>query len=473
MTEAPSTQHPAMQQSEASSPWASAIILGSLVFVAALLGIWTRPIGFLSAVWPANALLLGALLHKPRWLSPAAALAVACGYISADLLTGSRIDVAVLLCLANMAGVAAAWSLMHKQTSMILLMQRQSSALLLFMGCGLGAVISAAIGGPVLTTVFHTPPWQAFSMWLSGEWLSYMLLLPIVLAFPAHKQKNLAADKRHPVLHALPLLSVIALELASYWLGGPGALVFSLPALLWCALSYRIFTLTLITAALCLSKMIAVSVGSFVFTPDHFLESVSFRIGLCMLVLGPLAVAGSHLARNELMRKLSHAVNHDFLTDVLARGAFLQQGQRLLERCLHDKQPFAVFMLDLDHFKQVNDNFGHAGGDQLLQAFSTAMTQVLRPQDIVGRLGGEEFAVVLPSIHINATQEVAQRILQATRELSLPSGEHVITATVSIGLIHISSLHKHQNLDLWLQHADQALYNAKAAGRDRVMARLL
>lgn len=299
-----------------------------------------------------------------------------------------------------------------------------------------------------------------------------MMFLPIVLAWPTRKQPVGHLGEPSPLRRILPLLSVIALEAISYWIKGPGSLAFSLPALIWCALSYRIFSLTLITATLCLSSIIFISLGTLEFTPAHFLETLSFRMGLCMLVLGPLAVAGSHMARNELMQKLSHAVNHDFLTDMLARGAFMKQGQRILERCRQDGQPFAILMLDLDHFKQINDSFGHAGGDQLLRSFSQTLSQVLRAQDIVGRMGGEEFAVALPKVDASAAQEIAKRINRAIRELRVPMNDKTMSATVSIGLVHTASLQAHQSLDMLLQQADQALYEAKAAGRDRVSSQL-
>ena len=270
----------------------------------------------------------------------------------------------------------------------------------------------------------------------------------------------------------MPLLMVVILELISYWMGGPGALVFSLPALLWCALSYRIFTLTLITAALCLSKLAAVALGSFDFTPAHFLETVSFRIGLCMLVLGPLAVASTYGARNALMHKLRHAVNHDFLTDVLARGAFLKQGQQLLLRSFHSRQAITVLMLDLDHFKRINDSYGHAGGDELLRRFSLMLAQVLREQDLIGRLGGEEFAAVIPSVDHATALDIARRINQATRDLLVTHQDRRILATVSIGLVHVQVPSSQQTLDGLLQLADHALYQAKAQGRDRCEVRV-
>lgn len=169
MTEASAPKPTPLPQTAAPRTWAAALGLGGLVLLAALLGILGRPMGFLSAIWPANALLLGLLLHRPDWLHPSSVLAVSAAYIAADLLTGSRLDVAILLSIANMAGVGAAWALMHRQRHATLFMQRQSSALLLFVGSGLGALTAALLGAPVLSAVFGTPHWQAFSMWLSSE----------------------------------------------------------------------------------------------------------------------------------------------------------------------------------------------------------------------------------------------------------------------------------------------------------------
>ena len=447
----------------------AAVLLGGLVFAAALFGIWSRPIGFLSVFWPANPLLLGALLYRPKLLQVSSALAVLIGYVAADLLTGSRLDVAIPLSMANMLGVAVGWLLMRKRGQRILFMQSQSSALLIFFSVGAASLVSAAIGAPVLTRAFDTPPMQAFAMWLSGEWLNYMILLPPILAWPTrHLQKTRAGNAPSPWA-VLPVLLVVALEVASFWLGGPGALAFSLPALLWCALSYRIFTLTVITSLLCISKVIAISLGSFDFTPAHFLESVSIRIGLSMLILGPLSVASAHASRTELMQRLKHAVNHDFLTDVLARSAFIRYGQRVLARCAHEQLPVAVLMLDLDHFKRVNDRYGHAGGDLLLRRFSEEVSRALRPQDIVGRLGGEEFAVLLPQVNHREALEIASRLNQITRQLQVPLGSDVISATVSIGLAFTEQVQPGVGIDCLLQQADQALYQAKAAGRDRFM----
>ncbi|MFX8055405.1 GGDEF domain-containing protein, partial [Acinetobacter baumannii] len=96
----------------------------------------------------------------------------------------------------------------------------------------------------------------------------------------------------------------------------------------------------------------------------------------------------------EALRRLDHAVRHDDLTGVLARRAFMRQGERLLARYGRETSGVAVLRLDVDHVKQVNDQHGHGAGDQLLIGIASTMASTLRAQDVLGRMGGEEFAVV-------------------------------------------------------------------------------
>lgn len=258
---------------------------------------------------------------------------------------------------------------------------------------------------------------------------------------------------------------MIATEYAAIALGGPGALAFTVPSLLWCALAYRLFTTTLLSLLVCIWKIATISAGMLEFTPADLDVAVSLRLGLTLLSMGPLAVACSQVARSELLRRLDRAVSHDSLTDVLARAAFLSQGQRRLERLQQSNEPAAVLMLDLDHFKLVNDHHGHHAGDALLSAFARTVTQVLRPEDLLGRVGGEEFAVLLPGVRASAAQQIATRICMAVRaqRLTLPQGA-VVQVTVSIGVALTGNAP--QTLAELLQRADVALYQAKAAGRD-------
>jgi len=169
-----------------------------------------------------------------------------------------------------------------------------------------------------------------------------------------------------------------------------------------------------------------------------------------------------HRANHELQ----HQAATDFLTGIVNRRAFMARGHELL-RHRRPQSDTALLVLDLDHFKSVNDTHGHAIGDRALQAFARHCAGQLRADDLLARLGGEEFAVLLPEVDLATAIEVAERIRLSLRQLSILAGEGQVQLSVSIGLAMAG---KTKDLDVLLREADQALYRAKAAGRDRVQA---
>lgn len=122
-------------------------------------------------------------------------------------------------------------------------------------------------------------------------------------------------------------------------------------------------------------------------------------------------------------------------------------------------------MLDIDHFKRVNDLHGHAVGDQALKTVAQACLTQLRSGDVIGRLGGEEFGVLLPETGWEEARRAGQRLCQAVRALEMRHGEASVTVTLSLGL---AALKPGRNFEDLMRAADQALYQAKAAGRDRL-----
>lgn len=438
--------------------------LSLCLFLACVAGILTRPEGFMAAYWPANALLLGALLRWPA-LARRSCWTLALGvFVLADLVTGSSLHSAFWLSVANLCGVACGWWFLHRLAPPLLSLRRQTSALYLLAGAALAAAGSALVGTGAGPHLFATGWVETALLWFSTELMNYMLILPVILSIPPDSPRHWWA-RRPSVRLLLPLLSLVATEYAAIALGGPGALAFSVPALLWCALAYGLFATTLLSLLVCSWKIFSISMGYIDFTPSNLELALSLRLGLTLLSLGPLAVACSQIARNELLHRLDRAASHDSLTDVLARGAFFNKGQRLLERLQHECRPAAVLMLDLDHFKRVNDNHGHAAGDALLRAFAKTVGRVLRPQDLLGRIGGEEFAVLLPNVRPAAAEQIATRICAAVRSqrLALRNGPE-LRVTVSAGLACNEGVA--QKLDELLQRADGALYQAKHAGRD-------
>jgi diguanylate cyclase (GGDEF)-like protein len=172
-------------------------------------------------------------------------------------------------------------------------------------------------------------------------------------------------------------------------------------------------------------------------------------------------------ARRELLslnKELERLSSTDPLTGVHNRRSFLEMMEKEIGRAERYKQNYALLALDLDHFKSINDTFGHERGDAVLVGVSEAWMGILRTHDILGRTGGEEFLIFLPHSDKGQAEVVAQRLLDATRNLNIPDGKKgTLKITTSIG-VAIPDPNCKKTLSIC---ADKALYRAKAEGRDR------
>ncbi len=163
---------------------------------------------------------------------------------------------------------------------------------------------------------------------------------------------------------------------------------------------------------------------------------------------------------------LRDAATKDFLTGLLNRRGFEDSAREELARWQRGRDPLAVLMIDVDHFKKVNDTYGHATGDDVLRALARSVQSQVRELDLVARLGGEELAVVLPSTDVVGARAAAERIRQAIEGLRVPAADGaVIRFTVSVGIAEASR--EAGSIELLLQQADGALYEAKRRGRNR------
>ncbi|MDN7142652.1 GGDEF domain-containing protein [Pseudomonas sp. JQ170] len=183
-------------------------------------------------------------------------------------------------------------------------------------------------------------------------------------------------------------------------------------------------------------------------------ESMLYAIGIAYVTLA--------MVRERTELKLKAAAFSDPLTGIGNRRAFLARGEQLLADCTRRGEPVALLLCDLDHFKQLNDNYGHQTGDQALIAFSRVSSQCIRQGDVFGRIGGEEFACLLANTDEAEALRVAQRI--CSHFYALPLLEPGLLS-VSIGIVGNSGGH---DLARLLSMADSALYRAKDEGRNRV-----
>lgn len=460
---APSVQPP--------SVWRRQAALTAGILLACLLGIYSRPLGSMAAFWPANAILLGLLLRHPELARhPGTWLSALLAYIAADLLTGATPFMALTLNLANLIGVLAGWLLLARVRNQVLGFQNQRSVMTVFLGCLLAATVSTLAGAWPSAVAFHMPLWQSALLWLSAEFYNYVLILPVFLAAPGGWPWTWPLTKQQRSWNdALPLLALVLSEALSQLIGGNGAMAFSIPAMVWCAMSYGVFPVTVLSLLVCLWKTGLLAFSAFDFVPAHLDDVLSYRTGLAMLSLAPLAVASAYTLRMQALQKLHHAVHHDYLTGVLARRALMERGQKLLSRLEEDGQSVAVLMLDIDHFKQVNDRYGHAQGDVVLQTFARLASEALRPDDLLGRLGGEEFAILLPRTQREQALAVGQRICERLRDhrFALEDGAP-FQVTLSIGLHAVVSIGAQDSIEQLLSKADAALYMAKRSGRNQV-----
>ena len=154
----------------------------------------------------------------------------------------------------------------------------------------------------------------------------------------------------------------------------------------------------------------------------------------------------------------------DELTQIANRRRIMMQAEQERVKALDTRQSLCFLILDLDHFKQVNDKYGHDVGDIVLQQMCMTVTSMLRVQDHFGRTGGEEFLIVLPDTDADAAFAIAERLRQAIADIQFPETPKKMRITCSIG---ISQYRPDEPLNISLGRADDALYQAKAAGRDQ------
>ena len=216
-------------------------------------------------------------------------------------------------------------------------------------------------------------------------------------------------------------------------------------------------------------------------TPD---TTVADLLYLFVFYLSPLALgcgsAGFVLMTvQRLMKEREHALaqaqgmaeryrqlaTFDTLTGAYTRGPFLSLSREALEAARAGGRPFHLLVFDLDHFKRVNDTFGHAAGDDALRATAERVRHLLRPTDVLGRMGGEEFAVALPDTDRAAARAIAERLKEAVaaQPVSGPHGRFRITFSGGLAAAGAD-----ETLELLMDRADHALYAAKRAGRDRI-----
>lgn len=430
-------------------------------------GVLSRGHESLSLFFPVTAVLLGLLIRYPQFAAARYWPAIFIGMLGADLLLGSAWLPSVWYNSCNLLQVLFSVWLLRFQTRPIIGLQQPQVVLALFVATAAGVALGALLSLPVSTPMFANSPSAAWLAWFSEQFATSMLFAPVLVCIPQRWPRVQISWQ-----DLAPFPALFALMLLGLYMGGPGGITFALPALLWCAMRYSMFCLACLVLCVGVAEIVLTSYSLGIRPAFLFTDPLcSTRLGVAMLALSPLLVAASAKANRRLVEKLRYRANHDFLTGALMRGAFTKQTEHLLERRQQRSEALSLLLLDIDHFKHINDRYGHAAGDQALRGFAELIRSQLRSIDLFGRLGGEEFVLLLPQVGRSQAIEIGERLraLVANHTLYVGNNEP-LNFTVSIG---VASLHEHSNqipLENLLLEADIALYRAKSSGRNQVVS---
>ncbi|MGI5486527.1 GGDEF domain-containing protein [Microtetraspora malaysiensis] len=389
-----------------------------------------------------------------------------------------------------------------------LLAQRRPLVVYFF---GIVALDLAAIAYLVITTPFHLSHLAAFAALtvcgavcieatrrlgmpagvsrdlLSAWWLPVVLLLPPVYALlaPIPLQILLQARVRATVVYrrvfsaaAIGVAACAASVAFHAWIPVPGELssgrVLPILAAVACAVLFTVLNTALIAIAvrtadpdsrwrellwnresalldaveLCLGVTVAIA--------------CALNLGLLLLALPPVVL----LQRSLLHAQLQAAARTDPKTGLLNAAAWQREADTEIVRARRTGETLALLIVDIDHFKRVNDSYGHLVGDQVLIGVAGTLRSQLRDYDVVGRFGGEEFVILLPRADVTEARRVAERLRSRVGRMAVPADHAMVTVTISAG-VAIMNMHGNDLIEL-LAAADLALYRAKELGRDRI-----
>ena len=446
-----------------------ALGISAAVFVASLVGLSSRH-AFSVSFWPANAILVGLLLRDRSLHNAPAWLGALLGYMAADLVFGRTLSLAAFFAATNVVGAFTATILLRRLDSRDLALRRVHSVIRI-LACLIPACFAAAICGALLVRVqFHGSMSQALMTWPASELVNYLIMLPAMLTvgWKDIARRISQSNSINSIGKLGPAVFLIVSCAAATIFDGPGSIIFPLPGLLLCALVYSLPVTALLsmfvgTAFLMMLGLGVIDMGQNMAIPYMV---VSVRIAVAFLVMVPLTISSAMAVRDDLLGELRKAADHDGLTGLLNRRAFEQRLDTQLAVPLRQGSSLLILWIDIDFFKSINDRHGHPAGDAVLQAFAATARSCCRANDFVGRLGGEEFALVAQVSSADDAQEIANRLREAFAAQTLIWEGAAIRATVSIGACYLNCVH--QDMATLIRDLDTALYDAKRNGRNRI-----
>ncbi len=300
------------------------------------------------------------------------------------------------------------------------------------------------------------------SIWLA-DLLGILLVMPLLIAFERRKEEMQGVSVSWFLATCMTLGFMIASFHFGHWL-----LYFSLPTLMYIVFgSTPLFSYVALTASLLIYNALNVHLYHLEVVEQRWLEALAFSISVSFSVIA-LSVQQRVLRREAVLRKKWEIrASHDHLTGLLNRGVIMSLLAHEIERFQRNNGAFSIAMLDIDHFKAVNDCYGHVVGDQVLVEFSKRLNALTRGADVVGRMGGEEFLLLLPDTDAAGAHHVLDNLRAKVVAEPFRVGNAELKVTFSAGT---AGCFRGATPESLIEEADRNLYYAKEAGRNRVSA---
>lgn len=490
-------------------PYGALALLVLLYFVGGKLSIWltVMPEG-MAILWIPNAVVLAALLIlRGRYY-----FLVAFSAIVAEIavcIPQFSIAEALLFGVTNVAEATLAFLLLRRFAFDPKFGKLSDAVKFVF--CGpLVSALAASLGGAAVYSAFRggeTGYFEFVRVWWFGDGLGLLIFTPLFLAlWPSAAHAWRARVTFRPADAVAAIFAVIALALLL--VAGEGDVfgvhvgpILLLPFIIYVAARFDIRWTTVSVALAAMLVAALLRAGYELFGPlpprDAVIKAQEFVFIMSVMALGlftllsqlraserELGAANRRLSTmnrdleemvlertsklNVLNTQLAHLALTDSLTGVFNRRAFFDRAQREMEIARRHDRPLALMIMDIDHFKEINDRFGHHAGDAILQRVAEILGRGIRAADTFARYGGEEFVLLTPETSLKGAMDAANRMARALRAETIAFDGGEARVTVSVGVTTIDA--RHEDFDGALKRADEALYSAKSGGRDRVIA---
>ncbi|MCC7053416.1 MAG: sensor domain-containing diguanylate cyclase [Gemmatimonadaceae bacterium] len=465
------------------------LILGLLAlgyFATALGGLAiSRQAGNVATLWPPNGMLVAALMLTTRKRWGDVLLAGLLGSLAANIYNGNSVLAAGSITLANLAEALIAATIIRRRTGQRLLFQRSSDVVVLILASIVAAVVAGALSATSAMLLAHAPFTTIFIKWVLGDLLGLLVVMPIAIIvhdLVKHGPDIILAGRTQAEA-TLVMAAVVLVSVAVYSPQAPPVQFLVMPTVLLA--SYRLgpFGAAMSTTIVAVLGSVGTAAAAAAVASSPYevtLKVFNFQLNLAVLFLTALPIGSAMAQRSQLEADLldekeradryaadmAMLVNVDDLTGLSTRRHLLEELDRLAAAARRAEQPLTLAMIDIDHFKPINDQFGHAVGDAVLMAIGAACRSAVRSDDVIGRLGGEEFAMLMPLTDQESAFRIVDRLRESVAAIAIPvSDGRNVSVTISVGVATFVG----QQIDRLLLDADRALYAAKEMGRNRIV----